>query len=488
MKLNYIAGNWIQGVDSNQNENPSDKNDIINEYALADSDQAQMAIEAAANALPKWSKSSPLQRFEILDAIGAEIIARKQELGDLLAREEGKTLIEAVAEVSRAGYLFKFFAAEAFRSNSDGYASIRSGVNLSVKREPLGVIGVITPWNFPVAIPAWKIAPALAYGNTVVFKPAELVPGSAWALAEIISRSGLPEGVFNLVMGSGSVVGQVLVESPLVDGVTFTGSTSVGKSIGAQVFERGGKIQLEMGGKNPLLITDDADLDLAVHCAIQGSFYSTGQRCTASSRLIVEDSVHDKFVEKMIHAMGLIQIGDARDANTDIGPVASCAQLEINKQYLQIGEQEGARKLNGGELLKLDKSGYYLSPALFGETTNAMRINQEEIFGPIASIIRVANFDEAIQVANDIEVGLSAGLITSSYHKIEEFSHRIQAGMVQINLPTAGMDFHAPFTGRKGSSFGPPEKGSYCREFFTQAKVVHQGSIPLTQKDMPNDK
>ena len=357
-------------------------------------------------------------------------------------------------------------------------------MNLAVKREPLGVIGVITPWNFPVAIPAWKIAPALAYGNTVVFKPAELVPGSAWALAEIISRSGLPEGVFNLVMGTGSVVGQALVDSPLVEGITFTGSTPVGKKIGARVFERGGKIQLEMGGKNPLVISNDADMDLAVNCAIQGSFHSTGQRCTASSRLIVEDSIHDKFVEKMIHAMGRLRIGDARDANTDIGPVASAAQLEINKKYLEIGEKEGARKLIGGEFLKLDKSGYYLSPALFGETSNSMRINQEEIFGPVASIIRVSNFDEAIQVANDIDVGLSAGLITCDYQKIEEFTSRVQAGMVQINLPTAGMDFHAPFTGRKGSSFGPPEKGSYCREFFTQAKVVHEGAMPQINKGM----
>jgi aldehyde dehydrogenase (NAD+) len=488
MKLNYIAGNWVQGVDSIKNENPSDTNDIIDEYSFATSEQAQMAIEAAADAAPKWSQSSPLQRFEVLDAIGTEVIARKNELGDLLAREEGKTLNEAVAEVHRAGYLFKLFATEAFRSDSDGYSSIRSGVNLAVKREPLGVIGVITPWNFPMAIPAWKIAPALAYGNTVVFKPAELVPGSAWALAEIISRSGLPEGVFNLVMGTGSVVGQALVDSPLVEGITFTGSTPVGKKIGARVFERGGKIQLEMGGKNPLVISNDADLDMAVNCAIQGSFHSTGQRCTASSRLIVEDSIHDKFVEKMIHAMGCLRIGDARDANTDIGPVASAAQLEINKKYLEIGEKEGARKLIGGEFLKLEKSGFYLSPALFGETSNSMRINQEEIFGPIASIIRVSNFDEAIQVANDIDVGLSAGLITCDYQKIEEFTRRVQAGMVQINLPTAGMDFHAPFTGRKGSSFGPPEKGSYCREFFTQTKVVHQGAMPQIYRGMRDAK
>ncbi len=478
LRNNFIAGEWVRGDDGIENVNPSDTRDIIDLYAVAGAKQVKDAIDAAASALPAWSLCSPLKRFDVLDTIGTEIISRQKELGDCLAREEGKTLDEATAEAARAGHLFKFFATEAYRSNSEGYESIRQSVELSVRREPLGVVGVITPWNFPLAIPAWKIAPALAYGNTVVFKPAELVSGSAWLLAEIISRAGLPEGVFNLVMGRGSDVGQGIVSSSKVTGVTFTGSTPVGKSIGSTVFDRGGRVQLEMGGKNPLVICGDADIDVAVDCALKGSFFSTGQRCTASSRLIVEESIHEEFIDKLVDRMSSLRIGDARSPETDIGPVASEAQLEVDLKYLKIGDEEGAVRRFGGDLVQSDKPGYYLFPALFTETTNTMRINREEIFGPIAAVVRVSSFDEAIEVANDAEVGLSAGVVSTSPARIKEFVRRIEAGMAQVNLPTAGMDFHAPFTGRKSSSFGPPEKGSYCREFFTQAKVVHEAELP----------
>jgi alpha-ketoglutaric semialdehyde dehydrogenase len=474
LKHNFIAGEWMGSVDGIENINPSDTHDTIDVFSAASTADVGYAIDAASAALPAWSISSPLKRFDALDAIGTEIIARQQELGDYLAREEGKTRDEAIAEAARAGHLFKFFAAEAYRSNSDGYTSLRNNVDLSVHREALGVVGVITPWNFPLAIPAWKIAPALAYGNTVVFKPAELVSGSAWLMAEIISRAGLPDGVFNLVMGRGSVVGQEVVSSSKVAGVTFTGSTPIGKSIGSDVFTRGGRVQLEMGGKNPLIVCSDADMDVAVDCALKGSFFSTGQRCTASSRLIVEESIHDEFVDKLVHRMSSLRIGDARSPETDIGPVASETQLDVDLKYLKIGDEEGAVRRFGGDLVQSDKPGYYLSPALFTETTNRMRINREEIFGPIAAVIRVSSFDEAIEVANDAEVGLSAGVVSTSPVRVKEFVRRIEAGMAQVNLPTAGMDFHAPFTGRKNSSFGPPEKGSYCREFFTQTKVVHE--------------
>jgi len=423
--------------------------------------------------MPVWSNSTSGERFEILDAIGSEIIQRQHELGDLLAREEGKTLKEAVAEAHRAGSLFKFFAAEVYRSETEGYRSLRPGISLEVRREPIGVVAAITPWNFPLAIPAWKIAPALAYGNTVVFKPAELVSGSAWALAEIISRAGLPEGVFNLVMGQGTEVGAALVEHADVAGVTFTGSTAVGRKIGATTFARGGKMQLEMGGQNPLIVLDDADLESAVEFAINGSFYSTGQRCTASSRLIVTEGIHDTFVAAMLHRMQGLRIGDARNPDTEIGPVVSEAQLNSNLDYLRTAKIEGARLLTGGEELKRATPGWYLSPALFTHATREMQICREEVFGPIASVISVSNYDEALLVANDSDFGLSAGIVSNDRKIIDHFTTNVQAGMVQINLPTAGMDFHAPFTGRKNSSYGPPEKGSHCREFFTNSKVVH---------------
>ena len=470
---NYIGGEWVEGATTAPDINPSNLSDIIGQCAMASEAQMQCAIQAAADAFPKWRDTSPLLRFEALDRIGSELLARVGELGDLMAREEGKTLAEAKAEVHRAGHLFKYFASEAYRANGEGYQSLRDGVTLRVEREPIGVVGVISPWNFPLVVPAWKIAPALAYGNTVVFKPAELVPGSAWALAEIISRAGLAEGVFNLVMGQGAEVGAALVNNRLVDGITFTGSTPVGRRIGGQLFERSARMQLEMGGKNPLVVLDDADLPLAVHCAINGSFFSTGQRCTASSRLIVTDGIHDTFVEAMRDAMCSLRIGDARAADTQIGPVSSAQQLAVDEAYIQTGKNEGAVLAIGGERLKRANEGYYLSPALFIDANPAMAICREEIFGPIAAILRVRDYDEALDVANDCDFGLSAGIVTGDRKRIDHFWRNMQAGMIQVNLPTAGMDFHAPFTGRKGSSYGPPEKGSYCREFFTAPKVVH---------------
>ena len=448
MKNNFIAGEWRQGSEYMLNVNPSNTDDIIGRYAIASGDDVQEAVSAAVAAQPIWSSSTSGERYEILDAIGTELIRCKEELGDLLAREEGKTLKEAVAEAHRAGSLFKFFAAEAYRSETEGYRSLRHGVSLEVRREPIGVVAAITPWNFPLAIPAW-------------------------ALAEIISHAGLPDGAFNLVMGRGTDAGAALVEHPDVAGVTFTGSTNVGRKIGAAVFARGGKMQLEMGGQNPLIVLDDADLDNAVEFAINGSFYSTGQRCTASSRLIVTEGIHDAFVGAMVQRMQLLTVGDARASNTDIGPVVSEEQLTNDLDYLRIGAAEGAKHITGGDRVERATPGWYLSPALFVEARNEMQICREEIFGPIASVISVADYDEALAVANDADYGLSAGIVSKDRSKIDHFLDNIQAGMAQVNLPTAGMDFHAPFTGRKGSSFGPPEKSSHCREFFTNSKVVH---------------
>ncbi len=475
MKHNLIGGQWIEGVRTYQNTNPSDTRDVIGDYAVASREQALEAVAAAHAAFPAWSLSTPQQRFDILDAVGNEIIARKAELGDLLAREEGKTLPEAIGEVGRAAAIFKFFAGEALRPGGEVLPSVRPGVGVEITREPLGVIGLITPWNFPIAIPAWKIAPALAYGNTVVFKPAEVVPGSAWALADILHRAGLPAGVFNLVMGRGSEVGAVLLEDERIAGVSFTGSVGTGQRVAAACVGRGAKVQLEMGGKNPFVVLDDADLNVAVGAAINSGFFSTGQRCTASSRVIVTEGIHDRFVAAMIEKMKTLKVDDARKAGTDIGPVVDDRQLAQDLEYIAIGQKEGA-KLHGGEALSTNADGapgFYLRPALFTETTPEMRINREEIFGPVVSIQRVKGYDEALALANDTPFGLASGIATTSLKHATHFKRHAQAGMVMVNLPTAGVDYHVPFGGRRGSSYGSREQGRYAAEFYTTVKTAY---------------
>ena len=472
---NLIGGEWVDGPRRSRNVNPSDTRDVIGEYAQADAGQARDAVAAAQQAFSAWSQSTPQQRFDILDAAGSEILARKGELGDLLAREEGKTLPEAIGEVGRAGNIFMFLAGEALRIAGDAVASVRPGVGVEVTREPIGVVGLITPWNFPIAIPAWKAAPALAFGNTVVLKPADLVPGSAWALADILHRAGLPAGVFNLVMGRGSEVGQMLLDDPRVAAVSFTGSVTTGQRVAAACVARMAKLQLEMGGKNPMVVLDDAELNVAVGAALNSGFFSTGQRCTASSRLIVTEGIHDRFVAALAERMAALKVDDARKAGTDIGPVVDEHQLAQDLEYLDIGRAEGAR-LIGGERIERNADGapgFYLRPALFTETTPAMRINREEIFGPVVSVIRAKDYDEALALANDTPFGLSAGIATTSLKHATNFKRHAQAGMVMVNLPTAGVDFHVPFGGRKGSSYGPREQGRYAAEFYTTVKTAY---------------
>jgi len=470
---NFIGGDWVAGAETARNINPSDLSDVIGEYARADRAQAEAAIGAARAAFPAWSVSSVQDRANLLDAVGNTILARKDELGWLLSREEGKTLPEGIGEVVRAGQIFKFFGGEALRLAGEKIQSIRPGVDVEVTREPLGVIGIITPWNFPVAIPAWKIAPALCYGNCVVFKPAELVPGSAWALSDIIIKAGIPAGVFNLVMGRGSVVGETIINDRRVDAISFTGSVATGRAIAAKAIARMAKLQLEMGGKNPLVVLDDADLAVAVNCAVNGAFFSTGQRCTASSRLIVGANIHDHFVAALSERLRSLKVDDALTPGTDIGPVVDETQLKQNLDYIGIGQREGAKLAYGGEMLKRAKQGHYLAPALLTEATNAMRSSREEIFGPVASVIRVKDYDEALTVANDTDFGLSAGVVTTSLKHASHFKRQSQAGMVMVNLPTAGVDYHVPFGGRKGSSYGPREQGRYAREFFTVVKTAY---------------
>jgi len=470
---NYIAGEWVGGASVTVNRNPSDVSDVIGEYAQADAKQAQGAIAAAKQAFPTWSIGSIQERSNILDKAGAEIIARKDELGRLLSREEGKTLPEGIGEATRAGHIFKFFAGEVLRLSGEKVPSVRPGVDVEITREPVGVVGLITPWNFPIAIPAWKIAPALAYGNTVVFKPADLVPGCAWAIADILARAGIPAGVLNLVMGRGSVVGETLVNSRDVDAISFTGSVGTGRAIAAKAVARMAKVQLEMGGKNPLVVLDDADLAAATNIAVQGSYYSTGQRCTASSRLIVTAGIHDRFVAAVADKLKTLKIDDALAPGTDIGPVVDQSQLDQDLSYVEIGRKENAKLVIGGERLARKTDGYYLAPALFTEATNAMRISREEIFGPVASVIRAKDYDEALALANDTDFGLCAGIVTTSLKHASHFKRNSQAGMVMVNVPTAGVDYHVPFGGRKGSSYGPREQGRYAAEFYTTVKTTY---------------
>ena len=417
--------------------------------------------------------SGLLERHAVLRKASDEILARKEELGRLLSREEGKTLPEGIGETVRAAQIFDFFAGEALRLTGETVPSVRPGVGVEITREAVGVVGIITPWNFPIAIPAWKIAPALCYGNTVVFKPADLVPGCSWAIVDILQRAGLPKGVMNLVMGKGSVVGQAMLDSPDISAVTFTGSTGTGKRVAAASIEHNRKFQLEMGGKNPLVILDDANLDVAVDCAVNGAFFSTGQRCTASSRLIVTKGIHDKFVAAVTEKLKALVVDDALKAGTHIGPVVDNSQLAQDMDYIDIGRKEGAKIAFGGERLERATPGFYLQPTLFTDATNGMRISQEEIFGPVASVIKANDYEEALHLANDTPFGLSSGICTTSLKHATHYKRNAEAGMVMVNVPTAGVDFHVPFGGRKGSSHGSREQGRYAAEFYTTVKTAY---------------
>lgn len=470
---NFINGRWVEGPSAAPDINPSDTTDVVGTYSQAGADQLEEAVSAAQAAAPGWAASTLQQRFNVLDLVGSEILARKDELARLLAREEGKVLPEALGEVLRAGHIFKFFAGEALRIRGDHLASVRPGVEIDVIRQPLGVVGLITPWNFPIAIPAWKTAPALAFGNTVVLKPADPAPGCAWAIAEILSRSGLAPGVFNLVMGRGRIIGEALVKHPGVAAISFTGSVEVGRELALHCARRMAKVQLEMGGKNPLVVLDDADLDVAVNAAVLGSFYSTGQRCTASSRIIVTEGIHDRFVAALVDRSRSLKIDDALADGTDIGPVVDGPQLEKDLAYVELGVKEGGHLAWGGRRIERARRGFYMEPAIITETNNSMRINREEVFGPVASLIRVRNYEEALATANDTPFGLSSGICTTSLKHAAHFRQHAQAGMVMVNLPTAGVDYHVPFGGRKGSSYGSREQGTYAAEFYTTVKTCY---------------
>ncbi len=470
--LNLIGGAWVAGDHLTENRNPSDLSDLIGHYAAGTPDDVARAVEAALAAQPAWLRQGPQVRADLLGRIADAIEVRSVELGTMLAREEGKILPEAVGEVRRAAQIFRFYAGEALRIAGEALASVRADVDVTVTRDPLGVVGLITPWNFPAAIPAWKIAPALAYGNAVVLKPADLVPGTAHLLAQIIHDAGCPAGLFNLVMGPGSVVGNAMIEHPEIAGISFTGSVQTGRSIARSALTDMKKIQLEMGGKNPMVVLNDADLDLAVAACLNGAFFSTGQRCTASSRLIVEDGIHGAFVKKLAAQMVALRVGPALDATSQIGPVASAQQLKSNLAYVDLARAEGCDVI-GGARVNGPTEGYFQQPALFLGANNQMRVAREEIFGPCATVIRVQDFDEALAVANDSPFGLSAGICTASLYAARAFRQGAKAGMVMVNLPTAGVDYHVPFGGTKGSSYGAREQGRYAAEFYTTVKTSY---------------
>ena len=456
-----------------RNINPSDTNDLVCEIESASSADVQVAIARAREAFPRWRATAAQQRADILDAAGNRVLAVRQGLGEQLAREEGKTLPEAIAEVTRAGQILKFFAGEAIRIGGQSGPSVRPGVTVEVSPEPVGVFGLITPWNFPIAIPAWKLAPAIACGNCVVLKPSEFTPASAQSLALILREAGLPEGVLEVVHGSGKA-GAALVESLDIDGISFTGSVATGRGIAAICGQQLKRVQLEMGGKNPLLVLDDANLDIAVECAVNGAFFSTGQRCTASSRLIVSERIHDPFVSKLVARMQGLRVGHALDKGVDIGPVIHECQLDKNLRWIERALGEGLKLIEGGQRIECRTPGFYQRPALFVDTRNDMAINQEEVFGPVACVIPVANYEEGLAVANDTEFGLSAGICTTSLTCAADFKRRSQAGLVMVNLPTAGIDYHVPFGGRKASSHGPREQGAEAREFYSMYKTAYQ--------------
>ena len=469
----YIAGRWENGTTAIENRNPSDLSDVIGTYGQASAAQLDEALAAARAAQPVWWRAGVQKRHDVLMAIGTELMARAEEIGRLLSREEGKPLAEGKGEVYRAGQFFTYFAAEALRLHGDLAESVRPGIEIDVRREAVGVVAIVSPWNFPVATPAWKIAPALAFGNAVVWKPANITPASAIALTEIIARQDIPAGLFNLVSGPGRDVGQRLIESSAVDAISFTGSVPVGRSIAAAAVTNMTKVQMEMGSKNPMLVMDDADLDLSVAHAANAAFGGTGQKCTAASRLIVHEKIHDAFVERLVEAAKALRVGHALEEGTQIGPVVSESQLTQNLEYIGLGQSEGAELLCGGDRLERPTEGYFMAPAVFANTRNDMRINREEMFAPVTSVIKAGSYDEALAIANDSEFGLTAGIMTGSLARASHFRANMRAGCIMVNLPTAGTDYHVPFGGRGSSSFGPREQGRYAAEFYTSVKTAY---------------
>tara|TARA_E500000178_G_scaffold185874_1_gene184087 strand:- start:276 stop:1715 length:1440 start_codon:yes stop_codon:yes gene_type:complete len=475
---NYVAGQWVEGSGSINNINPSDTADKIAEHTSATADQFELAVQSAIQAQKEWEKVGIEKKSQILIKIGDELIHKSKDLGELLSREEGKPLAEGIGEVARAGQQFQYYGSECLRLYGEKIPSTRPGFQVEISREPLGVIGIISPWNFPIAIPAWKAAPALMCGNAVILKPASLTPASAIELTKIIANQDIPDGLFNLVLGSGGDIGHKIATHKDIVAITFTGSVEVGKKLYQDASPQLKKMQMEMGSKNPLVVMDDADLQTAIACASNGAYGGTGQKCTASSRLIVHENIYKDFVDGLIENIKNIKVGHALDEGTQMGPASNQSQYESNLNYVEIGKGE-AKLAFGGNPMNMRTAGYYMEPTLFIDGDNKSRINQEEMFGPIACVIPAKDLENALEIANDTDFGLSSGIITQSLAKAEHFKQNIKTGVSTVNLPTAGLDYHVPFGGRKASSFGPREQGTYARDFYSQVKTsyINSGSI-----------
>ena len=480
IQKNLIAGSWQAGGGEIENRNPSDLSDLVGVYAQASSDQLQATLAQAKVAQQEWASRGLERRQSVLMAIGNEMMENAEALGSLLSREEGKPLAEGKGEVYRAGQFFTYYAAECLRQIGENADSVRDGVEIDVRREPVGTVAVISPWNFPTATASWKIAPALCYGNAVVWKPANITPASAVALSEIIEKQDIPKGLFSLVMGAGSSIGNELVESTMIDAISFTGSVPVGKGIAASAIQNLTRVQMEMGSKNALAVMDDGDLDLAVSVALGGAFGGTGQKCTASSRLVVHHKVHDAFVEKLVAGAQAMKVGHALEEGTQIGPVVSDTQLQENLAYTKLGQSEGAELACGGVEVEMPHKGHYMSPGVFINTNNEMKINREEMFAPLTSVIKVGGYEEALAVVNDTSFGLTSGIVTRDIARAAHFRRNARTGVVTVNLPTAGTDYHVPFGGRGDSSYGPREQGKAAAEFYTIVKTAYiSAGVPL---------
>jgi aldehyde dehydrogenase (NAD+) len=471
---NLINGQWVDASNGAtfENRNPANTAEVIGTFPSATREDTRSAIAAARAAFPQWAGMPAPNRGAILDKASQIIAGRMDELAAALTREEGKTLAEARGEAIRARDLFRYFGGEGWRIKGDLLPGSMNDELIFTRREPLGVIGMITPWNFPLAIPAWKIAPALAYGDTVVFKPASFSPHVALLLVEALTEAGLPPGVLNYVTGSGREVGDEIVNSPDVNGISFTGSYDVGTRIYAQAIKNLTRVQLEMGGKNPTIVLNDAKLDLAVDIAVKGGFGLTGQACTATSRVIVEEGIADQFAAALAEAARKFKVGNGLESGVQMGPAVSQDQFDTDLKYIKIGAQEGAKLLAGGDVAQ--QGGYFVQPTVFDHVAPQMRIAQEEVFGPVIGIIRAKDVDDAIEKANGIGFGLSAGIVTNDMHKALTFAERIEAGVVKINEPTTGLVAYAPFGGFKHSSANTfKEQGQSAIDFYTRLKTVY---------------
>jgi aldehyde dehydrogenase (NAD+) len=475
---NFIAGEWLPaGCGATcKSVNPADTRETVAEYPLSDATDAASAIQAAKGAFPAWGAMTPVTRGRILSKASQLIESRKPELAEFLTREEGKTLGESQGEVQRAADIFRFFGGLTYQLGGQTIPHDLPGNLLYTRREALGVVALITPWNFPIAIPAWKIAPALAGGNAVVIKPATQAPGMTLELAKILAEAGLPKGVLNVVVGEGRTAGAELATNPAVAALSFTGSYSAGHQIYQQLASRMARAQMEMGGKNPTIVLADADLNLAAKLVGIAGFGLTGQACTATSRVIVEKSVAAAFTEKLIAYARAVKVGNGLSPGVTMGPAVSQQQLAGNFENIQMAIFEGAQLLWGGQRLTADEfaHGHFMAPAVLGGVTPKMRIAREEVFGPVIAIIAVEDFEEALAVANGLDVGLSASIITRDLKKAMLYTERIEAGVVKVNQISTGLALQAPFGGvKKSSTDSFKEQGVTAIEFYTRLKTVY---------------